>query len=72
MDLEIKRVTFEFEDGTLKTLEGDELEQWEVICSHHSDYLLPAAPGDILATWFHALSGSHIRGFMPAMAVHHA
>ena len=40
MEKSLKKVTFEFEDKTKKVLEKEELEQWEVICSLHSDYLL--------------------------------
>ena len=62
MELEIKKVTFTFADGSEKILEGKELLNWEVICSFHSDYLLPGAPDHILALGHNGV----VRGFIPA------
>lgn len=65
MELELKKVTFQFADGSEKVLEGEELAQWEVICLSHSDYLLPGAPGHVLVSAW----GGLVRGFMPKSAI---
>jgi len=65
VDKQLKKVTFTFEDGSEKVLEGEELVDWEVICSMHSDYLLPGAPDHVLATMY----GGIVQGFVPASAV---
>jgi len=64
-ELNLKKVTFEFEDGSQKVLEGDELAEWEMICYLQSDYLLPGNSTHVLAS---AYSGI-VRGFMPPEAV---
>ena len=63
MEKIIKRVVFTFEDGSERVLEGEELMDWEVICSFHSDYLLPGGPDYVLASspdW-----AGMVRGFVP-------
>jgi len=64
-ELDLKRVTFEFEDGTKRILEGDELSQWITICYMQSDYLLPGNPSYVLASGF----GGLVQGFMPPEVV---
>lgn len=64
-ELELKQVTFTFADGSQKVLKGEELEQWEVICAMHSDYLLPGAPNHILAQMLDGI----IQGFVPPEAI---
>ena len=59
--MNLQRVTFTFEDGSEKVLEGDELAKWETICYRKSDYLLPGAPDDVLASRYDGL----VRGFVP-------
>ena len=54
-------MVFEFEDGSQKVLEGDELETWEALCSMKSDYLLPGDTDHVLAQ----MAGGLIRGFVP-------
>ena len=65
MEKLLKQVTFTFEDGSERVLEGEELEQWEAICSNHSDYLLPGDMDHVLAS----SAGGRIRGFVPPGAV---
>lgn len=62
---DLKRVTFEFEDGSQKVLEGDELAEWIAICYLQSDYLLPGNPSHVLASAYCGL----VRGFVPPEAV---
>jgi len=64
-EIDLKKVTFEFEDGSQRVLEGDELVRWEVICSLQSDYLLPGNVSHVLATGY----GGLVQGFMPPEAV---
>lgn len=64
-EIDLKRVTFEFEDGSQRVLEGDELIRWEVICSLLSDYLLPGNSSHVLATGY----GGLIQGFVPPEVV---
>jgi len=64
-ELDLKRVTFEFEDGSQRILEGDELSQWIVLCYMQSDYLLPGNPTHVLASGF----GGLVQGFMPPEAI---
>ena len=61
----LRSVTFEFEDGSKKVLEGGELAQWEMLCSEKSDYLLPGDTDHVLAQAFHGL----VRGFVPLSAL---
>lgn len=60
-ELEIKKVTFEFEDGTQKILEGEEFANWRDICGAVSDYLLPGNSTHIFGKAF----GGLVQGFMP-------
>lgn len=64
-ELDLKKVTFEFEDGSQKILEGDELTEWIAICYLQSDYLLPGNPTHVLASRY----GGLVQGFMPPEAV---
>lgn len=64
-ELNLKKVTFEFEDGSQKVLEGDELTEWETICILQSDYLLPGNSSHVLATGY----GGLIQGFVPPESV---
>jgi len=64
-ELDLKRVTFEFEDGTKRILEDDELSQWMVLCYMQSDYLLPGNSTHVLASGF----GGLVQGFMPPEVV---
>jgi len=64
-ELDLKKVTFEFEDGSQRVLEGDELAEWETICYLQSDYLLPGNPSHVLGSGY----GGLVRGFMPPEAV---
>lgn len=61
----LRRVWFEFEDGSRKVLEGGELAQWEAICSELSDYLLPGDTDHVLAQAY----GGMVRGFVPPLAI---
>ena len=65
MEKQLKKVVFEFEDGSQRVLEGDELETWEAICSMKSDYLLPGDSDHVLAR------NGLVRGFVPPWAVTH-
>ena len=60
-ELDLKRVTFEFEDDTKRILEGDELSQWITICYMQSDYLLPGNSTHVFASRY----GGLVQGFMP-------
>ena len=60
-ELSLKKVTFEFEDGSQRVLEGDELSQWITICYTQSDYLLPGNSTHILAIGY----GGLVQGFVP-------
>jgi len=62
---DLKRVTFEFEDGTQKILEGKDLDTWVTICYLQSDYLLPGNASHVLASRYCGL----VRGFVPPEAV---
>jgi len=64
-ELDLKKVTFEFVDGSQRILEDDELSHWIVLCYMQSDYLLPGNPTHVLASKF----GGLVRGFMPPEAV---
>jgi len=64
MEKELRKVTFTFEDGSEKVLEGEELNQWEAICFLCSDYLLPGAPDHVLAN----LYGGLVQGFVPRLS----
>jgi len=64
-ELNLKKVTFEFEDGSQRVLVGDELAEWETICYLQSDYLLPGNPSHVLASGY----GGLVRGFLPPEAV---
>ena len=64
-ELDIKQAVFTFVDGSQKTLEGVELEDWETICLMHSDYLLPGGPDYVLAFSY----GGLVRGFVPRTAL---
>ena len=64
-ELQITKVTFIFEDGSQRVLEGEELEAWTTICYLYSDYLLPGAPNHVLAKLF----GGIVRGFVPPQAI---
>ena len=64
-ELSLKKVTFEFEDGSQKILEGDELSQWMDICYMQSDYLLPGNSTHVLASGY----GGLVRGFVPPEAI---
>lgn len=64
-ELDLKKVTFEFEDGSQKILEGDELIRWEGICSLQSDYLLPGNCTHVLASGY----GGLVQGFVPPEAI---
>ena len=59
--LDLKRVTFEFEDDPKRILEDDELSQWIVLCYMQSDYLLPGNSTHVLASRY----GGLVQGFMP-------
>jgi len=63
-DKELVKVTFEFEGGTEKVLEGSELHTWMAICLGQSDYLLPGAEDHVLARGF----GGLVQGFVPEEA----
>ena len=65
MEKPLRKVIFEFEDGSRRILTGRELEAWEVICVIHSDYLLPGDADHVLAKGF----GGLVRGFVPPSAV---
>lgn len=64
-ELDLKKVTFEFEDGSQKVLEGDELDTWIAICYMQSDYLLPGNASHVLARGY----GGLVQGFMPPEAI---
>ena len=51
----IKRVIFEYHDGTKKVVKGKDLEYWSFVCMLHSDYLLPLASTDVLVQGFKGL-----------------
>lgn len=63
-DKELVKVTFEFEGGTEKVLEGSELHTWMAICLGQSDYLLPGAEDHVLGQGF----GGIVQGFVPPSA----
>ena len=67
MEKKLKRVVFEFEDGSKRVLEGKELALWQAICTRHSDYLLPGDEKMILGR----LQGlpALIQGFIPSSAL---
>jgi hypothetical protein len=50
VDKELTKVTFQFEDGKKMILKGESLDQWVAMCWMHSDYLVPSAEDDVLAT----------------------
>jgi len=64
-EFNLKKVTFEFEDGSQKVLEGDELTRWETICYLQSDYLLPGNSTHVLAKGYAGL----VQGFVPPEAI---
>jgi len=64
-ELELKLVTFTFEDGSQRELRGEELETWIGICYSHSDYLLPGNPTMVIGSMLNGL----IWGFVPPEAV---
>jgi hypothetical protein len=66
-ELNLKRVTFTFEDDSEKVLEGDELNEWITICYMHSDYLLPGNQSHVLGRLF----GGIVRGFVPLEVAKH-
>jgi hypothetical protein len=57
---ELSRVVFTFDDGTERTLEGEELGYWVVTCLLASDYLLPVHAKAELGTRL----GGLVRGFI--------
>lgn len=69
-ELKIVCVTFEFEDGSEKTVEGKELGQWRAILLQNSDYLLPGTPDMILGV----LDGfpAFVAGYIPPGALEKA
>lgn len=65
MEKELVSVVFTFKDGSNKALAGKELEEWEIICYSHSDYLLPGDTDHVLASRY----GGIVRGFVPPTAI---
>ncbi len=60
MGKDMTKVTFEFEDGSKKIVEGDELIQWAIMCYEKSGFLLPWDTDSVLVEGF----GGVVRGFV--------
>lgn len=61
MDSEITKITFEFKNGSKKTVTGEELEKYKAVCLLQSDYLLPYGPDSVLGK----LYGGIVSGYLP-------
>ena len=58
--MELKQVTFAFDDDTKLVLEGKQLIEWMAMCYMKSDYLLPTHAEATLGERF----GGIVRGFV--------
>ena len=61
---ELIKVVFEFQDGTVRELEGKEVNEWHAMLLMQSDYLLPGGEDHVLARGF----GGLVQGFVPEEA----